>query len=673
MLSKRMRISLSVIAMAIALASSQLALAVTPTAAEMAEAKRWISAYFPSAQAPKAHPFSFVYDGKNSNDLLANWQFKETLETLDAQRTRRTQTYVDPSTGLTVRCVAVEYADYPTVEWTVYFKNAGTKDTPLLERIEALDASFASSGNGRFVLHHNVGSPAAANDFQPLETPLGPNVSKQLSGTGGRPSHAAWPYFNLECGDQGVIVVVGWPGQWAASFSGKSDAAVQVCAGQETTHFTLHPGEEVRTPLIALQFWRDGDWIRAQNIWRRWMIAHNVPRSQGKIVPAHFGGCCGNPLPSAAEDIAYIDGTLAQGITPYNWILDAGWYPCNNSWTNVGTWEPDPARFPQGMRQLADHLHAKGIQFVVWFEPERVSGGTWLTGNHPEWILGGKQGGILNLGDPDAWKWVVEHVDGLLVSQGIDTYRQDFNIDPLPFWRANDAADRQGITENKYVTGYLAYWDELRRRHPGMWIDSCASGGRRNDLETMRRAVPLLRSDYPVLDFSTANAPGQQGQTYGLSAWLPFYGTGAPLSDPCTMRSAFAPAYRIGWDLKNKNSDFALMRRMVEEFQRVKDYMLGDFYPLTPYSLADNTWMAWQFNRPESGDGMVQAFRHAGSDSESITLKLRGLNPKAVYTIANLDAEGTTEMTGQALMEHGLVVVIKNKPGSAIVTYQAKP
>ena len=69
-------------------------------------------------------------------------------------------------------------------------------------------------------------------------------------------------------------------------------------------------------------------------------------------------------------------------------------------------------------------------------------------------------------------------------------------MDPLSNWRENDAEDRQGITENHLVTGYLAYWDELRRRHPNMLIDTCASGGRRNDIETLRRAVPLLRSDW---------------------------------------------------------------------------------------------------------------------------------------------------------------------------------
>ncbi len=114
----------------------------------------------------------------------------------------------------------------------------------------------------------------------------------------------------------------------------------------------------------------------------------------------------------------------------------------------------------------------------------------------------GVDGGLklLDLGNPAAQKWLTDHVDKTITEQGIDLYRQDFNFDPLGYWRGNDAPDRQGITENLHVQGYLAYWDELRRRHPKLLLDSCASGGRRNDLETLRRSVPLHKTDYKYSD-----------------------------------------------------------------------------------------------------------------------------------------------------------------------------
>ena len=173
------------------------------------------------------------------------------------------------------------------------------------------------------------------------------------------------------------------------------------------------------------------------------------------------------------NQIMFIDRYLEEGLKLDYWWMDAGWYVQQTAaGRRSARGKSIPSGFPKGLRPISDHAHAKGIKIIVWFEPERVAAGTWLADNHPEWILGGKNGGLLNLGNHDAWNWLIEHVDKLITEQGIDLYRQDFNMDPLDYWRGNDAPDRQGITEIKHVTGYLAYWDELRRRHPNMLIDS---------------------------------------------------------------------------------------------------------------------------------------------------------------------------------------------------------
>ena len=72
-------------------------------------------------------------------DLLAEWPKTTVVKRLDSSRTQRTWTWTDPKTGLEVRCVSVEYADFPVVEWTGYFRNAGGGKTPLLEKIQAID------------------------------------------------------------------------------------------------------------------------------------------------------------------------------------------------------------------------------------------------------------------------------------------------------------------------------------------------------------------------------------------------------------------------------------------------------------------------------------------------------------------------------------------------------
>ena len=485
-------------------------------AEERDQRDQWCKTHLLDAQAKL--PFSFVYGDQPSDKLLPEWPRKAETAKLDAARTQHTITWTDPKTGLEVRCIAVDYADYPAMEWTVYFKNTGNANTPILKDIQGLDATFHRGAKGEFVLHGNKGDWCVPQSYEPFRHTLEPNTTRRFAPSGGRPTNGpdGWPYYNLRMPGGGLILAVGWCGQWASSFARDDKNGVRITAGQALTNLSLRPGEEVRAPLIAMLFWQGDETVRAQNLWRRWFMAHNIPRIDGRppAAMAQMQLCRGfNDDAIVMQEEA--NKFAKAGIEIDLYWRDAGWYPCGGNWANTGTWEVDRNRFPDGFKPIADWIHARGKKFIVWFEPERVGDkNSWLAKNHPEWLF---EGTLLNLGHPEAWAWTVARIDGILRENGIDHYRQDFNMDPLGCWRGSDAPDRQGMAENLHVQGYLAFWDELRRRHPGMLIDSCASGGRRNDLETLRRSVPLLRSD-----FQPANAwEAQHGQTYGISSWIP--------------------------------------------------------------------------------------------------------------------------------------------------------
>ena len=101
----------------------------------------------------------------------------------------------------------------------------------------------------------------------------------------------------------------------------------------------------------------------------------------------------------------------------------------------------------------------------------------------------------MNLGNPNAWNWLVGHVDRYITELKLDVYRNDNDINPLDLWLAADSPDRRGVAEIRHVTGFLAFYDELLRRHPKLLIDNSCAGGRRNDIATLRRSVPLWKSD----------------------------------------------------------------------------------------------------------------------------------------------------------------------------------
>lgn len=628
------------------------------TAEEMQKKAEWVQEWLFAARPP----FSFVYGGQSSGDLLGTWARQASTLQLDPNRAQHTFVWADPQATLEVRCVAVEYADYPLVEWTVYFKNtAQATDTSILEQVQGLDIRLERAGDSEFVLHGCLGDSNLPKSYQPFTQELASNAQVKFAPLAGRPTSGVFPYYNLQAQGGGWIVVVGWPGQWSAQFQRDADRGLQLTAGQESTYLYLKPGEEIRTPLMALLFWQGTDVVRAQNLWRRWFMAHNIPRYGGQV-----------PSIMAHMQVPNEENGMFEAVKAFNeagvkidicW-RDAGWYPCNGDWVNTGTWEIDPKPFPHGFRPFSDWIHTQGKKLIVWFEPERVTPGSWLYEQHPEWLLSpaGMPNSLLNLGNPEARAWLIDHVDKLLTEQGIDYYRQDFNMDPLYHWHSNDADDRQGLTENLHVQGYLAYWDELRRRHPDMLIDSCASGGRRNDLETLRRAVPLLRSDY---QFGPATSLGNQGHTYGISSWIPYYGSGVYSSDPYDARSFYMPCFGVGIEIKPADAKAAY-----DECRQVAPYMLGDYYPLTPYNLDPAQWIAWQFDRPDLGEGMVQAFRREDSPTESVSYKLFGLDPAAQYEVTDADTNQVTRATGRELAETGLPVRIARQRAAALLRYR---
>jgi alpha-galactosidase len=114
------------------------------------------------------------------------------------------------------------------------------------------------------------------------------------------------------------------------------------------------------------------------------------------------------------------------------------------------------------------------------------------------------------------------------------------------------------------------------------------------------------------------------------------------------------------------------MRKFVDEWREVAPNYYGDFYPLTSWTYAMDTWMAWQFDRPEEDQGVVQAFRRPQSPLTAAQFKLRGLDPAATYVLQNHDVAGTTEISGRELLEQGLSVVVKDRPGAAVITYKKK-
>lgn len=623
---------------------------------------------------PLGPPLSFRYGGRPSAELLPTWRQTIGEPREEGDWTARAITWTDPDSGLAVSAETRVHRDWPAVEWTVYLEQTGSADSLLIEDLQALDVGLRSGYLRTPVRIRQLhGDACDESSWQPFTTNLEVGKAYRLAPTGGRPaSISAAPWLNLEYAELGLIVAVGWSGQWAAQFERAGSGPTRLRVGQELTHFVLHPGERVRTPRILLHHWKR-DRLRGHQQFRRLMLHAIVPQAAGRPVRLPLALQCfdryvGRPeWATEAGQLAYVEAARRLGCDAV-W-LDAAWFPGGFP-NGVGSWRAEPTRFPNGLRPVADACHRHGLQFIVWFEPERVAPGSDIAVEHPEFVHGGLAGGLFRLDDPVAREWLTDLLSERIREYGIDVYRNDFNIDPLGYWRAADPPDRQGITEIRYVEGLYALWDELRRRHPGLLIDNCASGGRRIDLELCARSVPLWRSD-------TGCSPGHpeynQMQSCGLGLFVPLFTIGLWDLEPYAARSTATAGVPIEAAYLDPDFDWAQAAAAIAEMDADRKYWYGDLYPLTPVNPDLEQVAAWQLHRADLDAGIVLAFRRRDSAYAGLILGLRGMRIERSYRVTFIDddrRQQTVQMTGHELAE-GLALRLPRAHESLLVRYEA--
>lgn len=631
-------------------------------------------------------PFSFVYGGRPSYLLLPYWDRRMEEEAGQGWQ-RRTLIFRDPATKLEVRLAATLYTDSPGADWLLHFTNNGEADTPVLEQIRALDATFGC-GRGAAVTFHSLRSTGGADDWLPFSEPLAAGQRRAFAPNNGRSSSGACPFFDVQWPGGGAMAGIGWSGQWNAAVENR-DGAVNLQAGMANLHLLLHPGESIRTPRILLLRWNGDKEEDAYNLWRHTMFQHIMPRVHGDVVVP--------PIAHLSTAFYEMDKcTEATALEHLNAGKDLGfecsWYDAyygKDDFPSVGNYVLplargfNTARFPNLLQPLADAAHAAGMQFLLWFEPERICPGTLMATEHPEWVvLPGDGGwGMFNLAVPEARQYITDYLGGLIDAYGLNWVRIDNAVSYAPLWRKLDAAagpDRAGMAEIRYVEGLYRWWDDMRAAHPGIAIDNCASGGGRIDLELCARSIPLWRTDAtiaPLINRDLHQAALQnQAMTAGLSRYVPFNVSGQMGADPYDFRSGFNAGISFCEDTRPAEYPRELLRAAIAEGKRIRKYFFGDLYTLTEVTVDPRDWQVCQYHRAGEGDGLVIAFRRHQSPYTGFTCALRGIDDTAEYevTVSSGYVPGSPKiMKGEEL--RGIVINISEMPGSALAEYRKLP
>ncbi|GAB3598583.1 alpha-galactosidase [Microbacterium tumbae] len=183
-------------------------------------------------------------------------------------------------------------------------------------------------------------------------------------------------------------------------------------------------------------------------------------------------------------------------------VLDDGWFRGRRGDdAGLGDWFVDDDVWPDGLAPLVDLVRSRGMQFGLWFEPEMISLDSDLAREHPDWVVGPRQGlggtarhqHVLDIAHPDAFDYLLERISALVAEYGIDYLKWDHNRDLFEAVGRRDGRDRP-IVHQQTVALY-ALMDALRHRHPGLEIETCSGGGGRVDLGILDRTDRIWASD----------------------------------------------------------------------------------------------------------------------------------------------------------------------------------
>ncbi len=646
-------------------------------------------------------PFSFRCDSISSDELLIDWPVTREQQELDDHRTQMVTTWTSPQ-QLVVRWETIRYDDFPALDWVLYFENKGSQESSLIEDVQVVDllTDQRYTHPGSLQVHALCGGGPNPAHLYPLVHQLaGEDAQVTLSSGHGRSSQQNAPFWKIATESSSVVMGLEWSGTWRSEIAlSRGSNQVSVRSGMQKTHFRLRPEEQVRSPRVVMVHW-PGDTDEASATFRQLIYAHYCARRGDQpLLPVSFCNTCftrgGGWLNETTADnqISLIRAYSALGLDAL--LTDAGWF--EGGWpAGAGNWTPRKDNYPEGMGPVAQAAKDHQMIYGLWFEPERVMKGTQFHREHPEWCLStGDENNptlLANFALPEVQDHFFQIVAGFMQLPGFRIYRQDFNMDPLAYWQHDDAEERQGIAEIRYIEGLYAYWDRIRSTWPDALLEECASGGNRIDLGTVMRMHLHQKTDYWF------DNEVDQTSLWGISQFLPNNTMVAHLRelDDYSFHSTMASSLCLGWIADAPEFDSARGKALLDRYRQVRHLLVGAWYPLLPcptdfaspaseqegypwiwqaedrarYLHPRREWCGSQFHRTDLDEGLLLVFRRQESPYAAATIRLRRLTPDGTYVIASERTGAQQRYTGAELMQ-GISVTLDTPHTSDMLLYR---
>jgi alpha-galactosidase len=494
-------------------------------------------------------------------------------------------------------------------------------------------------------------------------------ISRDASQNTTGPVHALEEYGEVWFG------ALAWSGSWRITVERDQLDAVRVTGGFNPFDFgyKLKPGEQLETPVFYGGY-SDHGLGGASRLLHRYELAHILPQApEPKLRPVIYNSWEATEFHvDEPGQVALAEKAAAIGVNRF--VMDDGWFgQRKDDHAGLGDWYVNPQKFPNGLKPLIDKVHALGMDFGLWVEPEMINPDSDLYRKHPDWVLNfpgrprseARNQLVLNLARPDVRDYIYNFLDKLLSENDIAFLKWDYNRNwAEPGWD-EVPVDEQKRVYVEFIRNLYSILAELRQKHPKIEIESCSGGGGRVDLGILQYTDEVWPSDNTDPFDRLAM---QDGFTYAytpqiMMAWVtdsPHWQQGRATSLTYRMLSSMQGSLGIGANLnKWTTEDFATAKRLIAAYHSAQRTITqGDLYRLiSPRDSSEKS--ATETVSHDKSQAVVFAFAHSTQEGRGFPLlQLQGLDPAVEYTLTWIEGKakaGTpATATGAWWMNHGI-------------------
>ena len=409
----------------------------------------------------------------------------------------------------------------------------------------------------------------------------------------------------------------------------------------------------------------------------------NLPEAEGKTALINCGMGAEHSM-NIKDSKSFIDQFALMGGEIFT--IDAGWEcPPNEQmeWPNYnGRNIPNSERYPNGIKELSDYAHSKGLKFGLWVDIENVGKYCHIHEEHPEWrtvnALGEKSDKFLDMSIPEASQWAENELTRIIEEYSLDLLRVDHNVDSTEYFGMRDTGF--GFPECvciKHNEAVYKMYENLKKRFPHVIFENCAGGGGRTDLGMMRNFNHTWVSDWQKMPRSIAI-------TNGMTMALPpervdrlFAGMGCHTlgSFDAHLRNTMLGHISLNVispaDADINENQMAFIKHSTDIYKEFIRPFLAEskIYHHTP-DLNKSDYSVLEIAAPDKSKGAITVITLCGANEKSITVKPKGIDISKEYKVT-LDNDGFSYViTGEKLKRNGIAVDIKSALSSELILYE---